>query len=122
MYNMPRAATVRAVTPVKLWALDRMTFRSTLQDATLKVGGHLARLLRVWLTQRARLQKRQHYKDILSRVPLLANLDQYELLKVADALRVDFYETGAVIIRQGDVGDRFYIILEGSVTVLKDDG
>ncbi len=37
MYNMPRAATVRAVTPVKLWALDRLTFRSTLKDATLKV-------------------------------------------------------------------------------------
>ncbi len=55
-------------------------------------------------------------------MPLLSNLDEYELLTVADALRVDFYESGAVIIRQGDVGDRFYIILEGGVTVLKDDG
>lgn len=36
MYNAPRAATVKASGAVKLWALDRLTFRVILQDSTMK--------------------------------------------------------------------------------------
>ncbi len=67
------------------------------------------------------MRKRNLYKDFLSRVPLLANLDQYELLKIADAMSVDYYEAGAKVITQGEPGERFYIIIEGKVTVLRDD-
>jgi CRP-like cAMP-binding protein len=27
MYNTPRAATIKAATPVRLWAIDRTTYR-----------------------------------------------------------------------------------------------
>ena len=36
MYNSPRAATVVASTKVKLFALDRITFRQIMADATSK--------------------------------------------------------------------------------------
>ena len=41
---------------------------------------------------------------------------------VADALVLEEFETGEVIYRQGDAGDRFYIIKEGTVVVSKGEG
>jgi CRP-like cAMP-binding protein len=36
---------------------------------------------------------------------------------VADALELDEYEAGDAIYRQGDIGDRFYLIREGTVVI-----
>ena len=80
MYNSPRAATVRAATDGRLWALDRGTFRHILMATTSK--------------------KRQLYEQFLSRVPLLANLLPYERSKVADALVVQVFEDGEDIVTQ----------------------
>ena len=41
---------------------------------------------------------------------------------VADALVLEEFEAGEVIYRQGDAGDRFYIIKEGTVVVSKGEG
>lgn len=100
MYNQPRAATVTCVTPCKLWALDRPTFRSVMKDSVLR--------------------KRNALQDVLAHVPLFANLDQYELLKVVDALKEEHFPVDTEIVKQGDHGDRFFILLEGRVKVIKD--
>jgi len=62
MYDAPRAATVIAKTEMKLWAMDRLTYKHILMETTLK--------------------KRNTYKEFLKRVPLLQSLDPYEQLKV----------------------------------------
>jgi len=59
--------------------------------------------------------------DVLTTVPLLAGLDR-DLL---ERLALDFKErpepAGAVVIRQGDVGDAgFFVIVEGDVVVSVD--
>ena len=43
------------------------------------------------------------------------NLDKWERLTVADALEPVQFEDGEEIVRQGEPGDDFFIILEASV-------
>ena len=61
------------------------------------------------------IRKRKSYEELLSKVSILSNLDPWERLTVADALESVSYNDGDVIIRQGEHGDDFFIIVEGSV-------
>ncbi|KAK9709566.1 hypothetical protein K7432_008929 [Basidiobolus ranarum] len=104
MYNAPRAATVTATSDAVLWALDRVTFRRILMERTNT--------------------KRRMYEAFLEDVPLLVSLEHYERHKIADALESMVFSDDDVVIRQGDVGDSFYIIESGEarVTVIDEDG
>lgn len=99
MYNNPRAATVIATTDCILWALDRMTFRKILLGSSFK--------------------KRVMYDDLLKTIPILKSLNPYERSKVADALDTQFFEPNEIIIKEGDVGENFYLIEYGDVDVIK---
>jgi cAMP-binding proteins - catabolite gene activator and regulatory subunit of cAMP-dependent protein kinases len=105
MYNAPRAATCIAKGgPVKLWALDRASFKVILmKDA---------------------ISKRNQYTSFLKEVPILSNLTEYEILTIADALHEESFHDGEVIFEQGGEGEKFYIVKEGSVLCKKtlDDG
>merc|ERR1712137_666132 len=92
IYNTPRAADVVAITDVKLWVIDRVTYRRVLMDSTMR--------------------KRKLYEEFLDRVPILAPLQKYERLVVADALEPVEFVKDEVIVSQGDCGDVFYIIIE----------
>ncbi|TMW64900.1 hypothetical protein Poli38472_009067 [Pythium oligandrum] len=99
MYNAPRAATVKAIEKSKVWALDRQTFKYIIMETTLK--------------------KRESHKGFIERVPLLESLSEYERLTVADALKTETFSDGEVIITQGDEGNMFYIIEEGTAACSK---
>jgi len=101
MYNAPRAATVVCTTQAVLWALDRVTFRRILMENTSR--------------------KRRMYENFLEEVPLLCSLEAYERHKIADALESVTYNDGDVVIKQGDVGDNFYIIESGEMRVMQID-
>ncbi|KRX62479.1 cAMP-dependent protein kinase regulatory subunit [Trichinella sp. T9] len=97
IYGTPRAATVLAKTRVKLWALDRDTYRRILMGSTIR--------------------KRKQYEEFLSKVKILEDLDKWERLTVADALEPVAFEKGTHIVEQGQPGDNFFIILEGEAEV-----
>ncbi|EFC48916.1 cAMP-dependent protein kinase regulatory subunit [Naegleria gruberi] len=103
IYGTPRAATVRAKSDCKLYAINRITFRRIVMMNTKR--------------------KREMYEDFLKRVPLLETLTDYERMTVADALVQETYnpesDKGRYIIKQGDRGDAFYIVIEGEVAVKK---
>jgi CRP-like cAMP-binding protein len=99
MYNSPRAATIKAKTDVKCWALDRVSFRNLLMSTT---G-----------------DKQKRYESFLHKVPILQSLDQVELRKIADALTETIFLDGEYAVRQGEKGDRFFIISEGDARVFK---
>ena len=61
--------------------------------------------------------KKAKMRKLLKRVPLFANLGEEELNRIAENLRTERVPTGEAIIRQGDPGDKFYIIDKGNVTV-----
>jgi CRP-like cAMP-binding protein len=52
---------------------------------------------------------------ILQSVPLLAKLSEKKLLELASVMKVQSFNDGAYIIKEGDEGSRFYIINEGEV-------
>uniref|UniRef100_A0A4W5MIK6 cAMP-dependent protein kinase type I-alpha regulatory subunit n=1 Tax=Hucho hucho TaxID=62062 RepID=A0A4W5MIK6_9TELE len=99
IYGTPRAATVRAKSNVKLWGIDRDSYRRILMGSTLR--------------------KRRMYEEFLSKVSILESLDKWERLTVADALETVQFEDGQKIVVQGEPGDEFFIILEGSAAVLQ---
>jgi cAMP-dependent protein kinase regulator len=99
IYGTPRAATIKAKTETKLWGIDRTSYRRILMGSTIR--------------------KRKTYEEFLSKVSILASLDEWERLTVADALEPVQYEEGTEVIRQGDPGEDFFIIVEGTATVLK---
>eukprot|EP00741_Cyanophora_paradoxa_P012564 tig00020614_g12140.t1 len=99
MYNAPRAATVVARSEVRLWALDRLTFKLILMQSTV--------------------QQRSLLSGFVEKVPLLANLSKAERLQVVDALEEREVEAGAVVIAQGDPGDEFYIVEKGELVALQ---
>ncbi|KAI8097603.1 cAMP dependent protein kinase regulatory subunit [Halteromyces radiatus] len=101
MYNAPRAATIIATSPSVVWALDRITFRTILMEHTSR--------------------KRRMYESFLEEVPLLKSLKSYERHKIADALESVYFEEGQTVIKQGDVGDQFYIIESGNAVFYKLD-
>lgn len=48
------------------------------------------------------------------------SLEKWERLTVADALESVSFEDGATIVRQGEPGDDFYIIVEGICLLICD--
>jgi cGMP-dependent protein kinase len=65
-----------------------------------------------------RKEQEENVKFLRS-VSKLEDLETQILLKISDLLKKEFYAEGTRIIRQGDVGDKFYIIRGGSVNVVK---
>jgi CRP-like cAMP-binding protein len=49
----------------------------------------------------------------LARVGLLATLPGETLAKLADRMRRDDVTSGTVLVREGEPGDRFYVLLAG---------
>merc|ERR1712013_780418 len=88
IYGTPRAATVKAASDVKLWGIDRDSYRRILMGSTIR--------------------KRKMYEEYL---------DKWERLTVADALEATSFEDGDDVVKQGEPGDDFYIIVDGSASV-----
>uniref|UniRef100_A0AAR2IZ73 Cyclic nucleotide-binding domain-containing protein n=1 Tax=Pygocentrus nattereri TaxID=42514 RepID=A0AAR2IZ73_PYGNA len=99
IYGTPRAATVKAKTDLKLWGIDRDSYRRILMGSTLR--------------------KRKMYEEFLSKVSILESLEKWERLTVADALEPVQFEDGEKIVVQGEPGDDFFIITEGTASVLQ---
>jgi cAMP-dependent protein kinase regulator len=102
IYGTPRAATIKAKTDCVLWAIDRDSYRRILMGSTIR--------------------KRKTYEAFLEKVKIMETLDKWERLSVADALESANFKKGDVIIKQGDDGDDFFLIIEGEceVTIEKD--
>lgn len=54
---------------------------------------------------------------ILSKCPLFANLTPSALSQLAEKLQRETFPAGTTIIKQDEVGDKFYLIVKGSVDV-----
>jgi cAMP-dependent protein kinase regulator len=46
-------------------------------------------------------------------------MDPYERSKLSDALKEERYKKGDYVIREGEIGDKFYIICEGEAIATK---
>lgn len=99
LYNAPRAATITAKTDCILWSLDRETFNHIVKDAAAR--------------------KREKYEQFLNSVKILSTMDPYERQKLGDALKEEKFKKGEYVIKEGDIGDKFYIVSEGTAIATK---
>jgi CRP/FNR family cyclic AMP-dependent transcriptional regulator len=61
-------------------------------------------------------------RDALARVPLFAGLSARHLRRLADLTEEQRYMEGASVVREGEPGDRFYVILQGEAKVVSRGG
>ncbi|KAM6176479.1 cGMP-dependent protein kinase 2 isoform 1-T1 [Erethizon dorsatum] len=97
LYNCTRTASVKAITNVKTWALDREVFQN--------------------IMRRTAQARDQQYRNFLRSVSLLKNLPEDKLTKIIDCLEVEYYDKGDYIIREGEEGSTFFILAKGKVKV-----
>eukprot|EP00913_Durusdinium_trenchii_P035468 g33193.t1 len=64
-------------------------------------------------------RKRNQCLSVLSSVPLFQEISRTELENIIDALKMERRPHGDVIIKQGELGDHFYIVYEGQVMASK---
>lgn len=102
MYNTPRAASIQAVTDCTLWMIDRHTYRGIL----------------VYFKYLRNKQYMQFLRNVVIMEKKLGSImSDSEIEKVTVSLERETYNKGEIIVRQGNKGDHFYIIAEGSVGV-----
>ena len=58
---------------------------------------------------------------VLSSVKLFEKLTSPERIKLCKSFEPESFQAGTVIIRQGDKGRKFYVLVEGNANVLADD-
>ncbi|VDM30915.1 unnamed protein product [Hydatigera taeniaeformis] len=93
LYNCKRTASIKAVRAAHIWVLERNIF----QFIMMKTG----------------LEKMEARVN----VPLLKDLEQSQLQRIADVLEAQFHPDGECIIRQDEQADSFFIIQSGEVRV-----
>jgi cGMP-dependent protein kinase len=98
MTNEPRAATVIAVTKTVLMTLDKIAFQK-----------HLGPLQDV-LDQNLNMR-------VLNSVKLFEKLTAGERAKLCKSFVSEVFSAQSTIIKQGDKGTKFYVLLDGTATV-----
>ncbi len=97
MYNAPRAATIRAIEPCTLWTLDRVFFRQAMVTSSSNQNVQLS--------------------QFLSKIALFETIGVQKLNQLARSLTKQSYDDGQYIIKQGDIGDQFYVLYKGTSAI-----
>jgi len=100
LYNQKRAATVKAKDACKLWKLDRDSFNQIVKGAAQN--------------------SREKTVSFLKTVPILKGLDESQFSQITDAVRVEHVEEDTLVVKQGDEGDKFFIIKSGTAKAVRD--
>jgi CRP-like cAMP-binding protein len=108
--DAPRAATVRALSELTTYAIDRDAFLEAVTGTN-----HEAQLAR------PRDPDLRSLLDTLRSLPLLGALDEASLNDLAAKGGLRTARAGEAIIRQGDVGEELFVVLRGAARVERND-
>lgn len=99
LYNAPRAASIKAKSSCVLYSLDRETFNHIVKEAVIK--------------------RREKFEEFLRNIELLDSLNSNERDKICDCLKIEKFKKGEFIIREGETGNTFYLVKEGTAIATK---
>ena len=102
IHGAPRAASIRAIEDSKLWFVGRRHFRRVISE--MENG------------------MRNMQIKFLQNISLFQNLNSKVMGRIAEAMKVAKYEDGDRIIKQGDIGEEFFMIKSGNVIVTQKTG
>lgn len=122
LVDEPRAASVVATSATaSCLVVNRAAFELA-TTGTASARGNVAHSRNAATNEIESGWRRQRFRRELASVPLLAELDERERDTLAARCARVTFQPGAKIMRQGDEGDKFYILLKGSAVALKRDG
>ncbi|XP_043281708.1 cGMP-dependent protein kinase, isozyme 1-like [Venturia canescens] len=99
LYNVKRLCSIEVENGGKVWVLDRRSFLAGMKIIIEDKLSHNIKLLR--------------------RISALKDLPEHVLAKISDLIYIEFFPANSYILRQGEPGDKFYIINGGQVRITK---
>ncbi len=103
--DVPRTATCVTTVPTELLSLSREDF---------------GRLVKDRFAMREKLDRSVARAELLRRIPLFAEMDGSQIQLIAAEMQEEGYLAGTFLMRQGEIGEKFYVIESGRVEVLVD--
>lgn len=101
LHDTPRNATCIAVTPVSVLFLGRNEFQ----------------LVRHFFEIKEKLEISIRNMQILQSIPFFAEIPVEQIKQISSCLKTETFPAQQDIMRQGDPGDKFYVIAEGQIEV-----
>ena len=100
VFGSPSAATITATTDVRVWILERNVYSSVISSI-----------------RREQYQEKQEFlRDCLvGDRPFFTIFDFHQIEDLAIAAKVDNFEEGEVILREGEIVEAFYIVRSGTI-------
>ena len=95
IFGSPRAATITATSDCTLWSIERLEYRSVISQLRYEQHVEKNAFLRTCVVSDGR--------------PFYEIFDASQVEDLTIATKVDTYEEGAVILREGEMGDTFYV-------------
>src|SRR5439155_24044829 len=105
LHRAPRAATVRSLSDLDVFELTADDFD---------------RLVAPTWQLKERLQASASERDAVTGLALFKDLRPSERDMLLTRLQAESFQAGSTIIRQGDPGERFFVIQEGEVEVVRE--
>ena len=99
LYGQVSPVSVTAATDLEVLSLERRIFKSILENSASK--------------------QRTLYTEFIDKVPLFKDMSIHQKNVICDALKPIDFNAGDIIVREGEDGDDFFIIEEGTVECLK---
>jgi len=100
IFGSPRAATIIATTDVKLWTLDRETYRNLISQLRYEEHQRKREFLKSCVVSG------QNFGDIF---------ESWQIEDLTIATKIDQFKKGDVILREGELGDTMFVIRTGIV-------
>ena len=97
-----RAATCRAKTRVQVMSLEKEDFDELVSQR---------------LQMAADLQEAMGRAELLAAMPLFSEVGAPQVKMLASKLMAESYSAGTAVLRQGDIGDKFYVVRSGTLGV-----
>ena len=101
LHDAPRNATCIAVTPVAVLVLDRAEFQ----------------LVKHFFEIKEKLESSIQNVQVLRQIPLFAEIPPEQLKQISSHLKTEAFAADQIVMREGEPGDKFYIIAKGQVEV-----
>ncbi|CAH1108714.1 unnamed protein product [Psylliodes chrysocephalus] len=101
LYSAQRHATVKALENGSIWVLDNHTFKILIIKSTM--------------------EEQEEMVSFLKNVPKLNTAPTENLYQVANLFKLEFFKSNTKIFEQCELGDKFYIIRAGTVTMERDN-
>ncbi len=120
--SIPRTVSVRATDYCELAYLEKEAFDKVLEKFPTFSERVEAVAEERLSNDEQYIQKKELYKDMIKKVPLLQTAESALIREILLALQSRNCNPGEFVVRKGEIGDSMYFLGKGSVEVIGEDG